>query len=31
MKRNPKSAAMNDRVHDLESKLEAEKMGSAGL
>jgi TolA-binding protein len=31
MKRNAKSAAMNDRVHDLESKLEAEKMGSAGL
>ncbi|RLM75259.1 hypothetical protein C2845_PM15G10890 [Panicum miliaceum] len=31
MKRNTKSAAMNDRVHDLESKLEAEKMGSAGL
>ncbi|CAO2149612.1 unnamed protein product [Urochloa humidicola] len=31
MKRNAKVAAMNDRVHDLESKLEAEKMGSEGL
>ncbi|CAO2175810.1 unnamed protein product [Urochloa humidicola] len=31
MKRNAKSAAMNDRVRDLESELEAEKMGSAGL
>jgi len=31
MKRNLKAAAMNDRVHELESELEAEKMGSAGL
>ncbi|GJM84609.1 hypothetical protein PR202_ga00294 [Eleusine coracana subsp. coracana] len=31
MKRNAKSAAMNDRVQDLESTLEAEKMGSAEL
>ncbi|CAN6319298.1 unnamed protein product [Urochloa humidicola] len=31
MKRKAKVAAMNDRVHDLESKLEAEKMGSEGL
>ncbi|CAN6371952.1 unnamed protein product [Urochloa humidicola] len=31
MKRNAKVAAMNDRVHDLDSKLEDEKMGSEGL
>ncbi|CAN6334091.1 unnamed protein product [Urochloa humidicola] len=31
MKRNAKVASMNDRVHDLESKLEAEKMRSEGL
>jgi hypothetical protein len=31
MKRNAKDAAMNDRVHELESELQAEKIGLAGL
>ena len=31
MKRNAKAAAMNDRVHELESELQAEKMGSTRL
>ena len=31
MKRNAKDAAMNDHVHELESELQAEKMGSVGL
>nr|ACE86401.1 hypothetical protein [Sorghum bicolor] len=31
MKRNAKAAAMNDRVNELESELQAEKKGSDGL
>ena len=31
MKRNTKAAAINDRVNELESELQAEKKGSAGL
>jgi len=31
IKGNAKAAAMNDRVNELESELQAEKMGSAGL
>ena len=31
MKRKAKAAAMNDLVHELESDLQAEKMGSTGL
>ena len=31
MKRNAKDAAINDHVHELESELQAEKMGLAGL
>jgi predicted nucleic acid-binding Zn-ribbon protein len=31
MKRNAKAAAMNDRVNELESELQAEKKGSEGL
>uniref|UniRef100_A0A0E0L053 Uncharacterized protein n=1 Tax=Oryza punctata TaxID=4537 RepID=A0A0E0L053_ORYPU len=31
MKRNAKAAAINDRVRELESELQAEKMGSAGM
>ena len=31
IKRNAKATAMNDRVNELESELQAEKMGSAGL
>ena len=31
MKRNAKAAAMNDRVHELESELHAEKLGASEL
>jgi len=31
IKRNAKAAAMNDRINELESELQAEQMGSAGL
>uniref|UniRef100_K3YZ54 Uncharacterized protein n=1 Tax=Setaria italica TaxID=4555 RepID=K3YZ54_SETIT len=31
IKRNAKAAAMNDRVNELESELQVEKMGSTGL
>ena len=31
MKRNAKATTMNDHVNELESELQAEKMGSVGL
>jgi len=31
IKRNAKAAAMNDRINELESELQAKKMGSAGM